>query len=104
MLHISPEEQHQRLLDRLDDPTKYWKYNPADVDERGYWDEYQAAYAAALTRCSSDALPWYIVPADRKWYRDWAVTKLLNETMGGMGLEYPPADFDIGVERARLHG
>jgi PPK2 family polyphosphate:nucleotide phosphotransferase len=104
MLHISPDEQRQRLLDRLDDPTKYWKYNPADVDERGYWDEYQAAYATALTRCSGDALPWHIVPADRKWYRDWAVTTLLNETMAGMGLEYPPADFDIDAERARLHG
>jgi PPK2 family polyphosphate:nucleotide phosphotransferase len=104
MLHITPEEQRRRLLDRLNDPTKYWKYNRADIDERAYWSEYQAAYAAALTRCSSDAAPWYVVPADRKWYRDWAVTHLLNETMAGLGLEYPPADFDIDTERARLKG
>ncbi len=102
MLHISRDEQAARLAERLDDPTKYWKYNPADLDERGFWDDYQHAYAAALTRCSTEAAPWYVVPANKKWYRDWAVATLLRETMAGMDLSYPPATFDIKAERERL--
>jgi PPK2 family polyphosphate:nucleotide phosphotransferase len=102
MLHISPDEQRERLVERLHDPTKYWKYNPADLDERAKWTDYQAAYEAALTRCSTDAAPWHVVPANRKWYRDWAVATLLSEVMGEMGLTYPPAAFDVKAERARL--
>ena len=66
MLHISYAEQGERLRQRLDDPTKYWKYNPADIDERAYWDDYQAAYADALTRCSTEVAPWYVVPANQQ--------------------------------------
>jgi PPK2 family polyphosphate:nucleotide phosphotransferase len=73
MLHISPQEQRERLLARLDDPTKHWKIDPADVDEREHWHEYATAYEAALTRCSTAAAPWHVLPADRKWYRDWAL-------------------------------
>jgi PPK2 family polyphosphate:nucleotide phosphotransferase len=102
MLHISFAEQGQRLKQRLLDPTKYWKYNPADVDERAHWDDYQAAYADALTRCSTEYAPWYVVPADLKWYRDWAVANILVETLGDLGLHYPPPSFDLDVERARL--
>jgi PPK2 family polyphosphate:nucleotide phosphotransferase len=102
MLHISYAEQGERLRQRLFDPTKYWKYNPADVDERAHWDEYQAAYADALTRCSTDGAPWYVVPANLKWYRDWAVATILAETLGDLGLHYPPPTFDLDVERARL--
>jgi PPK2 family polyphosphate:nucleotide phosphotransferase len=102
MLHISPDEQRQRLLDRLDDPTKYWKYNPGDLDERARWADYQAAYAGALAQCSTDHAPWYVVPADRKWYRDWAVATLLLEELRAMALSYPPADFDPQAERDRL--
>jgi polyphosphate kinase 2 (PPK2 family) len=80
MLHISYAEQVERLLERLTDPHKHWKYNPADVDARARWDDYQAAYAEALSRCGTDAAPWFVVPADRKWYRDWAVAHLLRET------------------------
>jgi PPK2 family polyphosphate:nucleotide phosphotransferase len=101
MLHISPEEQLSRLRDRLDDPTKYWKFNPADVDERARWDDYQLAYNEALTR-SSEAAPWYVVPADRKWYRNWAVASLLIEILRDQDLSYPPATFDIEAERKRL--
>ena len=68
MLHVSDEEQKERLAERLDRPDKYWKYNPGDVDERLLWDAYQEAYQVALTRCSTRAAPWYVVPADRKWY------------------------------------
>ncbi|WP_020520666.1 PPK2 family polyphosphate kinase [Catelliglobosispora koreensis] len=102
MLHISYEEQRQRLLARLDDPTKHWKYNPDDVDNRAYWPAYQEAYQDALARCSTDHAPWYVVPADRKWYRDWAVAHLLLDAMSGLNLRYPAADFDPQRERARL--
>jgi PPK2 family polyphosphate:nucleotide phosphotransferase len=102
MLHISAEEQRQRLMARLDDPTKYWKYNPADIDERAKWDDYRAAYQDALSRCSTETAPWYVVPADRKWYRDWAVATLLHETLADMGLGYPPPDFDPETEKARF--
>jgi PPK2 family polyphosphate:nucleotide phosphotransferase len=101
-LHISKEEQRQRLLARLDDPTKIWKFNPRDVDERAYWDDYQEGYAAALERCNSDAAPWYRVPADRKWYRNWAVASLLVEQLEDMKLTWPKADFDVEEQRARL--
>jgi len=101
MLHISRDEQRERLHDRLEDPTKYWKYNPADVEERGYWDDYRAAYTDALNRCTQ-AAPWYVVPADRKWYRNWAVANLLREVLAAEKLEYPPATFDITAEKARL--
>lgn len=102
MLHISYEEQGQRLLERLDDPTKYWKYNPADVNERERWAQYQQAYADALTRCSTPVAPWYVVPADRKWYRNWAVAHLLKEALEGLDLAYPEPDFDVAGERRRL--
>ena len=101
-LHISKEEQRQRLLARLDDPTKHWKFNPRDVDERAFWADYQEAYAAALERCNSDVAPWYRVPADRKWYRDWAVASLLLEHLEDMKLDWPKADFDVEEQRARL--
>jgi PPK2 family polyphosphate:nucleotide phosphotransferase len=102
MLHISAQEQLDRLRERLDDPTKHWKYNPGDVGERHRWADYQAAYADALARCSTDVAPWYVVPADRKWYRDWAVAHLLRETLLDMHLDYPPPDFDVEAEKARL--
>ena len=101
-LHISKEEQRQRLLARLDDSTKLWKFNPHDVDERASWADYQEAYAAALERCNNDTAPWYRVPADRKWYRDWAVANLLVEHLEDMKLTWPKADFEVEEQRARL--
>ncbi len=102
MLHISYEEQRRRLAERLEDPTKRWKYNPHDLDERARWDEYQAAYADALSRCSTAAAPWYVVPADRKWYRNWAVAHLLRETFADLDLAYPEPAFDLATERRRV--
>jgi PPK2 family polyphosphate:nucleotide phosphotransferase len=101
-LHLSKEEQRQRLLARLDDPTKHWKYNPHDVDERARWADYLAAYEAALERCNGDLAPWYRVPADRKWYRNWAIASLLVEQLEDMKLTWPKGDFDVEEERARL--
>ena len=102
MLHISKDEQQQRLLDRLDDPTKRWKYNPGDVDERQLWDQYQEAYQVALTRCSTAYAPWYVIPADRKWHRDWLLSNLVAETLREMNPQYPSTDFDVEVETARV--
>jgi PPK2 family polyphosphate:nucleotide phosphotransferase len=102
MLHISPEEQKERLLARLDDPSKHWKYNPGDVDERGRWSDYQDAYQDLLTRCSTPENPWHVVPADRKWYRNWAVATLLRDAMAGADPGYPAADFDVAAERERV--
>ena len=101
-LHISPEEQTARLLARLDDPTKHWKYNPGDVDERAKWPDYMDAYAAALELCNTEAAPWYVIPADRKWYRNWAVAQLLVEHLRAMNLSWPAADFDVETEKSRL--
>jgi PPK2 family polyphosphate:nucleotide phosphotransferase len=101
-LHISAEEQRARLLARLDDPTKHWKYNPGDLEDRALWADYMAAYADALERCSTDVAPWHIVPADRKWYRNWAITQLLIEALEALDLGWPEADFDVDEERRRL--
>ena len=102
-LHISAEEQRRRLLARLNDPTKYWKHDPGDLDDRALWTEYQRAYADALQRCNTEAAPWYAVPADRKWYRNWAVTVLLVEQLRAMHLEWPrPGGWDPETEAARL--
>ena len=101
-LHISREEQRSRLLDRLDRPDKHWKYNPSDVDERTRWLDYQDAYSEALTRCSTDLAPWHVVPADRKWYRNWAISMILLETFASLGLRWPQTEVDLDHERARL--
>lgn len=101
-LHISPAEQKERLLARLDDPAKHWKYNRGDVDERELWPEYQEAYRLALEKCSTDYAPWYVVPADHKWYRNYAITRLLVEALERIDPAYPPGDFDVEAERARV--
>jgi PPK2 family polyphosphate:nucleotide phosphotransferase len=101
-LHISKQEQMARLLARLDDPTKHWKFNPGDVDERLLWDDYTRAYADAIAKCSTEYAPWYVVPADRKWYRDFAVTSLLVEALTAMAPQYPPAAYDVDEQRARV--
>ncbi|MEP6814259.1 MAG: PPK2 family polyphosphate kinase [Marmoricola sp.] len=102
MLHISSGTQKERLLARLDDPTKQWKFKPGDVDERELWPKYQAAYETALDRCNTDAAPWYVVPSDRKWYRNWAIGSLLLEALRGMDLDWPTPDYDVAEQRARL--
>ena len=101
-LHISKDTQRERLVARLHDPTKYWKYNPADVDERAFWSDYQEAYADVLRRCNTVGAPWFVVPADRKWYRNWAIASLLLETLRRLDPQYPPADFDVEHERGRV--
>ncbi len=93
-LHISRDEQLRRLQKRLDDPTKHWKFNPQDFEERKCWDAYQSAYHDALTQCSTPAAPWYVIPSDHKWFRNLAVSTILRQTLEGLGMEYPQPDFD----------
>ena len=101
MLHISREEQGERLRARLDDPAKRWKFNPADLEDRRRWDDYQQAYADVLDRCSA-AAPWYVVPADRKWYRNWAVANLLLAHLEDLDLSSPQVDLDVDELRANI--
>jgi PPK2 family polyphosphate:nucleotide phosphotransferase len=102
MLHISADKQRERLLARLDDPTKQWKFKPEDVDERGHWEDYRAAYETALERCNIAAAPWFVIPSDRKWYRNWAIAQLLLETLRALDLDWPEPDYDVAAQRARL--
>jgi polyphosphate kinase 2 (PPK2 family) len=100
-LHISYDEQRERLLARLDDPTKHWKFRERDIDERALWQAYMAAYDEAIARCS-DAAPWFVVPANHKWYRNWAVATLLQETLERIDPSYPPTDLDVAALKRRL--
>jgi len=102
MLHISYEEQRERLLARLDDPSKHWKFHEADIEERTRWQDYQAAYEAAIRECSTETAPWFVIPADRKWYRNWAISKLLVETLEAMDPQLPRPDLDVEALKARL--
>jgi PPK2 family polyphosphate:nucleotide phosphotransferase len=102
MLHVSPDEQRARLLARLDNEDKYWKFNPTDIDERQRWPEYQSAYEIALERTNTEIAPWYVVPSDKKWYRNLVIGELLLDHLRGMGLRWPPPDFDVAKERRRL--
>jgi len=101
-LHISKQESKARLLARLDDPSKHWKFNPGDIDTRARWDATREAYEEALGRCNTEAAPWFVVPADRKWYRNWAIMNVLVEHLDAMALSWPPADFDVEEQRRRL--
>ncbi|MDZ4817828.1 MAG: PPK2 family polyphosphate kinase [Planctomycetota bacterium] len=91
-LHISRKEQKERLQARIDDPHKRWKFNKQDVEERKYWNEYTAAYDDALTRCNTAAAPWHVVPADRKWYRNFVISKIVHDTLKKMDPQFPPAE------------
>ena len=94
-LLISYGEQRTRLLDRLTDPDKNWKFKETDIEERAFWDDYESAYSIAITRCSTEWAPWFVVPADDKDYRNWAVSRLLIETLEDMNPQYPHPRLDI---------
>jgi PPK2 family polyphosphate:nucleotide phosphotransferase len=101
-LHISPEEQRRRLLARLDEPDKHWKFGAADLAERRLWKSYQRAYADALVRCNTGHSPWHIIPADHKWYRDLAVSEVVAEVLEEMRCEPPHVELDVKRLRAQL--
>ena len=102
MLHLSRGEQKKRLAERLERKDKHWKYNPGDLAERALWDEYQHAYQVAIERTSTPDAPWFVVPADHKWYARIAVQQLLTDALAGMQLSWPKATFDVAAERAKL--
>ena len=94
-LHISREEQRQRIQARYDDPSKRWKFSMGDLAERKLWDDYIAAYEEALSKTSTDYAPWYDIPADRNWMRNLAVSTILAETIDDLAPAYPPVAADI---------
>ncbi len=94
-LHISKDEQKQRLQDRLDNPSKHWKFALGDLEERKLWDQYQEAFEEAISRTSTAEAPWYVVPANRKWYRDLVVAQVLIETLEKLDLHYPTSKEDL---------
>ena len=99
-LHISPEEQLERFGKRLEDPTKHWKLNAGDYEARDKWGDYRAAYEDVFRKCSTEHAPWFVIPADHKWYRDAAVAAIVQQTLEGMDPQMPPVDVDLEQIRA----
>ena len=93
-LHISKDEQKRRLESRLQNPSKHWKFNPDDLADRARWSEFMEAYEDVISKTSTDLAPWYVVPADRKWYRNLCVARIMLDTMKGLGMEFPAIDWD----------
>ncbi|WP_337005450.1 MULTISPECIES: PPK2 family polyphosphate kinase [unclassified Microbacterium] len=102
MLHISPDEQKSRLMERLERPDKHWKYNPGDVDERLLWPQYMEAYQAVFDRTSTEVAPWHVIPGNAKWYSRLAVQELLLAALEDIDPQWPRADFDVEAEKKRL--
>ncbi len=102
-LHISPEEQLKRFKDRLEDPSRQWKISNSDYSERKLWGEYQKAFEDALEKCSTERAPWYIIPSDKKFFRNLAVSQILAETMREINPETPPVSVDLDAIRAEYH-
>ena len=102
-LHIDKDEQLRRFRDRLDEPDKQWKISDSDYTERDYWDDYQQAYMDALSKCSFNYAPWYIIPANHKWFRNLAVSQILVETLEGLKMKYPEPSADLAVIRQKYH-
>ncbi len=94
-LHISKEEQRERFEKRLENPRKNWKFSRGDLKERKLWEDYQRAYEAVLSRCSTDQAPWYVIPADKKWYRNLIISQILVETLEALDMHYPPGEPDL---------
>lgn len=95
-IHISSDEQRQRLRERLDDPAKNWKFKLGDLETRRKWDDYQTAYGEMLERTSTGTAPWYVIPGDRKWYRKLVIGEIMVDHMRSLGLSYPASEEDLG--------
>jgi polyphosphate kinase 2 (PPK2 family) len=94
MLHISKDEQRERLQERLDDPSKHWKFNPGDLEDRELWEDYQRAYEIVLERCSTEHAPWRVIPADKKWRRNAIIASIVRGTLEEMNPQYPEVDWE----------
>ena len=101
-LHIDEEEQRQRLLERIDDPQKNWKFNPGDLDERKLWGDYRKAYEEAIEKTSTAWAPWYVIPSNRNWYRNLLVSSVLVQTLEGLKMKYPQSVENIEQYKAQL--
>lgn len=95
MLHISKDYQLERFRRRLERPDKHWKFNPEDLKEREFWDDYMRAFEIALERCSTEVAPWYVIPAEARWFRDVAIAQLVHDTLAAMNPQYPKPGFDV---------
>jgi PPK2 family polyphosphate:nucleotide phosphotransferase len=100
-LHVSKDEQKKRFEERLRSPEKNWKYSPTDIKDRERWDDYQDAYEDLLNKCSTKAAPWYIIPADRKWFRNWMVATIIVEKLKSLNPQYPPPKVDLAKIKVR---
>lgn len=98
-LHISKDEQKERLESRINDPTKHWKITEADIRERAYWDNYMQAYESVLHKCSTEWAPWYIIPANKKWYRNLIITERIVETLENLDMKFPKPNSDVSILR-----
>lgn len=102
-LHIDRAEQLERFRKRIDNPKKNWKISDADYSERPYWDAYTEAFEDALSRCSTDDAPWFVIPANRKWFRNLAIADIVVEAMEGLKMRYPKPSVDMGEIRKMYH-
>jgi len=102
-LHISKEEQLERFKDRLDDPTRHWKISEADYSERVYWPDYEDAYQDAIRKCNTEEAPWFVIPANHKWYRNLAISEIIVETMEALDFKLPAASVDIASIHKKYH-
>jgi PPK2 family polyphosphate:nucleotide phosphotransferase len=93
-LHISKDEQAKRFQERLDDPNKHWKFDAEDLEKRKFWDDYTVAFEEAISQCSTEYAPWYVIPANQNWYRNWAITRTIVETLREMNPQYPVSNLD----------
>jgi len=101
-LYIDPKEQAKRFLARVEDPTKQWKFNPGDLEERKYWVEYMQAYEDVLNKTSTDYAPWYVIPSNKKWYRNLLIANILRDTLKGFNMGYPEPPADLEVYHKKL--
>ena len=102
-LHISKDEQLRRFKERLDDPTKHWKISESDYEERVYWDDYEESYEEALSRCSTDYAPWFVIPANHKWFRNLAVARIVVEYLDALNMKFPKPTVDLDQIRREYH-
>jgi PPK2 family polyphosphate:nucleotide phosphotransferase len=102
-LHITKDEQLARFRKRLDDPTRHWKISEADYIERAFWDDYIEAYQDALSQCSSRHAPWFVIPANRKWFRNLAISQIIADTLASLGMSFPKPTVDIAEIREKYH-
>ena len=102
-LHISPEEQRSRFKQRLDDPSRHWKISESDYSERELWPQYVEAYEDAMAATSTKRAPWYVIPSNHKWFRNLAISQIINDAMDDMGLKLPPTHVDIAEIRRKYH-